>query len=244
MAEHDTETSFALRIATINALGYALTVLAISYLDPQLTSHVEYGARTYPYGYWISLLAIPVFVATALIIRRARSRAWKCVGACVPLLVAAACSIGVFLPELPHGGLIWCVGYGFASVSATWLRHSAPNLSFVRDASTPVESRMAALKGVLSAWQALAIAAGVGIVGVIFPWASSVLSINEYIVKSEDELFLLNRFALMQVAAVTIALLVGPIRELFARLVLITHQFTILRGREPRGKRESYDDDQ
>ena len=222
------ETSFAYRIAGINALGYALTVLAISYLDPRLASHVEYGARTYPYGYWISLLSLLVFVATALLVRRAKSRATRCIAACVPLLVATLCSIPVFLPELPHGGLIWCLGYGLAAVLATWLRYSGPDLSFVTDTAAPVQVRLEALKGVQSTWQGIAIAAAVAFVAVLFPWLSAILSINKAIVTSEAEIFLLNRFVLMQVAAVSVALLIGPIRELFARLVLIGRQFTIL----------------
>src|SRR5262245_24880864 len=112
----DSEHHFSYRMATVVASGYALSVAGATYVDGHITTHVRYPhPRVYIYGYWILLLAMPLFLITAIGIRMARTRGWKCAAACLPLVTIVAVSEWVFEPEVPHQGVTnSCALYGIA----------------------------------------------------------------------------------------------------------------------------------
>src|SRR4051794_40020838 len=108
---------FAHRIATIVAVGFGVSVAGATYVDARIPSHFRYAARIYRYGYWIALLAVPLFVCTLAGLSRARTRALKCAAACLPLVYFVGTSWWAFTPEgwtftpeVPHQGITLTCG--------------------------------------------------------------------------------------------------------------------------------------
>jgi hypothetical protein len=56
-------TWFPLFISIVNALVYAFIVLMVTHVDRNY-ENVIYGVREYPWGNWVGLISIPVFIIT------------------------------------------------------------------------------------------------------------------------------------------------------------------------------------
>jgi hypothetical protein len=234
LVNNRSDSKFAARIAAINAIGYGGTVAVATYVDAHIPSHFRYGARTYEYGYPITFLAIPVLVLTYLGFKRARTRAWRCFSAWFPLAAATVLSLWVFAPEIPHAGVVgWATMYAAVSLSATWLRYSPPDLQFVRDTGIPVQVRMEGLKSVQTLWQTITLATFAGYFALLVPWFNALITGNTHVVKTQQDLFLLNSFANIQMGAVSLAVILAPVRELIARVMNIAATFAVIR--EPIG---------
>jgi len=224
------EDQFPTLIAMVNALGFLITVTTISFVDPQLRSHVAFGARSYDYGYWSGVLAVPVFLSVRYLLRRLLTRAGQCLAATLPFVVAEIWCWWIFRPEVPHAGFVgWGLFYITASVAATWLHSSKPDLSFVVDSKLKATVRIEALKSLLSAWQAIALGVGGAFLAALVPWSKMVVETNTYVVAAERDRFLLNSVAFMQLGLFGIAFLVGPVREVVSHLLSITRAFTLVR---------------
>jgi len=231
------DKQFALRIASVNAIGYALAVVIATFVDARIPSHVRYGARHYRYGYAIAVLAAPVFVVTYLALQRAQTRGWKCFASCAPLIGVVLASLWVFAPEVPHGGIVgWSTGYAVASLTATWLRYSPPDLTFIHDERVPLQARLEGLKSILTMWQVISIAVGAGFLAALVPWATLIPAQNAHVVAQEGDLFFLNEFAMTEMVIVAIAFFVAPIRELVVRLVAISSAFAEFRNDDGKSK--------
>jgi hypothetical protein len=224
------DSEFAARIAAINAIGYGATVAIATYVDAHIPSHVRYGARTYHYGYPVALLALPVLVLTYLSVKRARTRAWKCFGAAFSLVAATALSLPVFAPEVPHAGVVgWSTMYAVVSLSTTWLRYSPPDFQFVRDTSLPVQVRLEGLKSIQTLWQTITLATFAGYFALLVPWFNALIAGNTHVVSTQGDLFILNSFANVQLGAVSLAVILAPVRELVARVMSIAETFAVIR---------------
>jgi hypothetical protein len=224
------DSEFAARIAAINAIGYGGAVAIATYVDAHIPSHVRYGPRTYRYGYAIALLALPVLVLTYLSVKRARTRAWKCFGAVYSLVAATVLSLPVFAPEVPHAGVVgWTTMYAVVSLSTTWLRYSSPDLQFVHDTSLAVEVRMEGLKSTQTLWQTITLATFAGYFALLVPWFNALITGNTHVVSTQRDLFILNSFANIQMGAVSLAVILAPVRELVARVMSIAATFAVIR---------------
>lgn len=224
------DSEFAARIGVINAVGYAATVTIATYVDARIPSHVRYGLRTYRYGYLIAFMAIPVFLLTYHGVKRAGTRVWKCFGACFWLAAATLLSLWCFAPEVPHAGVLgWSTMYAVVSLSAAWLRHSPPDLQFVRDTSLPVQVRLEGLKSIQTLWQTITIATFAGYFALLVPWFNAIITGNTHVVSTPGDLFILNSFANIQMGAVSLAVILAPVRELLARVMKIAATFAAIR---------------
>src|SRR6185369_2116576 len=104
---------FAVKIASLNALAFACTAAAVTYADARLKTHLAFGARHYPHGYPIAVLAGLFAGATALLVL-AKISSWQLKAVLPALLLAStgALSLPFFLPEFPHGGIsIWTFAF-------------------------------------------------------------------------------------------------------------------------------------
>ncbi len=226
----NSENYFALRIATLNSIGYCETVAVISYVDPRLSSHVLYGARIYTYGYFAIFLGLPLFIVTYAMLRARRGRAWQCFGSCFPILITSAIAMPVFRPEVPHGNLtMWTLTFSASAMIAAWLRNSGPNLAFVSNPKIPLQARLEGLKSMLAIWQTLTLGTGAAVLGALVPWGLAILHNNDAIVTKESERFILNSASIFQFGTVALALLIGPVRECIAQVLAIGAMFSAIR---------------
>jgi len=224
-------SQFAMRIAFCNALAYLEAVLIPSYIDPRLTSHVIWGARTYRWGYYTAVLTPIIFAVTYYALRRAKARGWRCFWSCSPLLAGELCALPFFRPEFPHGGIVtWPSVAALSSLVATWLRYSNTSLNYLADPEVPLEAKIEGIKSVLSAWQAVAIATCAGFLATLVPWAVAIQSNNKLMVLSREDQVLLNSFTILAMGTIAVIFLLGPIREVVAKVLMVADQFALVRG--------------
>ncbi len=93
-----------------NLLGYLLATVPQLVVDPKLTSHVRFGAREYPYGWWVLLIASAVAAWSWHLAggcEKGASLGKCCFHGVLPLVVGALASIPIFAPEMPHMNLMF-----------------------------------------------------------------------------------------------------------------------------------------
>lgn len=229
-ADYEHDSKFALRIALCNSLAYLEAVLIPSYIDPLLASHVIYGARTYHWGWYTAILAPLVFMATFKGLRRAQSRGGRCLWSCLPLLAAEAVAVPFFRPEFPHGGIVtWPTMAALSSLIATWLRYSNIRLDYLANPEVPLAAKIEGIKSVLSAWQAVAIATCAGFFATLVPWAVAIQSNNKLMVTTVEDQVRLNSVTIITMGTVAAIFLIGPIREVIAKVLLVADHFAAVR---------------
>jgi hypothetical protein len=225
------KAQFALRIAFCNSFAYLEAVLIPSYIDPQLTSHVIWGARTYRWGYYTAVLAPVIFLVTFRALRHANARGWRCFWSCSPLLAGELCALPFFGPEFPHGGIVtWPTVAALSSLIATWLRYSSTSLTYLSDPQVPLEAKIEGIKSALSAWQAVAIATCVGFFAILVPWAVAIQGNNRLMVTSPEDQVRLNSFTTLAMGTIAAIFLLGPIREVIAKVLMVADQFAAVRA--------------
>lgn len=226
----ESDRHFAFRVAAVVTFGYVLSVVGATFVDARITSHVRYGPRAYPYGYWISLLAIPLFTSTTMLLRAARTRGWRCAASFLPLLVTVLGSEWVFAPEIPHQGMTGsALMYGFAALIATWLRNTKPDMGYITDTSLPLQVRLEGLKSAITLWQGLAIATCAAFLAGVVPWSIAVSNTNARVVTAARDLFLVDVVAMFHAIAISVAVLICPIREVVMVVVRLTTLFQRIR---------------
>ena len=221
----DSDKHFAFRVAAVVTFGYVLAVVGATFVDAQITSHVLYGPRSYRYGYGISLLAIPLFTSTTMLLLKARTRGWRCAASVLPLLLTLG-SEWVFAPEIPHQGMTGsALMYGIAAFLATWLRNTNPDMAYITDTQLPLQVRLEGLKSAITLWQGLAIATYTVLLAGVVPWSIAVSNTNTRVDTSARDLFLVDRVAMFHAIAISLTILIGPIREALMVLVRLTTLF-------------------
>jgi hypothetical protein len=186
-----------------NAFGYLVAAGHPVLVDPKLTSRIGYGARTYPHAWLIAPLCAFVLVGTWLAFRYVdmRRRWWT---ALVPFLLAAAATIPILVPEVPHGALVADTSVWLA-FTGMWL---AAHYSFnTRDQASPkdyvVQSGRILFAGSL-------VAAGVAPIPIML----FLEHILEPIVTDPAESALLINWSHLHVGLWELLWLMGPTREL------------------------------
>ena len=229
------DSDFAYRMALIVSTGFAISTAGATYVDARIPSHVLYGARSYPYGYWVALLAIPLFIATLRLISRARSQGAKCLAGCLPLTVAVAATQWAFKPEVPNLGIVGACGiYAVTVLIATWLRTLEPDTAFLQDQSLAVQVRIEGLKSAITLWQGLSLATCAGVLAGVAPWPFVAMNANARIVNALSvsaaaDLSLLNTFSTLQIEAIGVAVIIGPVAEVIGTVMRLSARFREIR---------------
>lgn len=208
---------FAVKIAGLNALVFSITLAGIAWIDARLTSHVVFGARTYPYGYPLAAAGGPVvFASTFLVLTRAFS--WK-VRATVPAAILAGMgllALPFFLPEFPHGGFVWLALFSVACLLTCYI-HFLPWPAWLDSEELGASVRWERLKEHVVLWRTIAAAMTVGFMIVLVPWTNFVWNLSPRIVKDPAQAFVLSEFGATGIVGVSVYMLLGVLYETFRR---------------------------
>lgn len=212
------EAWFAVKVAGLNALAFSITVAGVTWIDARLTSHVAFGARTYPYGYPIAIAGGPlVFVSTLLVLVHASS--WI-VRATVPAAILAALEIATlpfFLPEFPHGGIsIWLTQIVFASLLTCYI-HFLPWPAWLELEEIGATAKWERLKEYGVFWRTIAVAMTVGYMIVLVPWSNFIWNQSPHIVRDPAEAYRLSEFGATGIVGVSLYMVLGILYESFRR---------------------------
>jgi hypothetical protein len=175
---------FAVKVAGLNALAFSITLAGVTWIDARLTSHVAFGARTYPYGYPLAVAGGPVvFASTLLVLTRAFS--WK-VRATVPAAILAGMgllALPFFLPEFPHGGVsVWLAQFSVACLLTCYI-HFLPWPAWLDSEELGASVRWERLKEYGVLWRTIAVAMTVGYMIILVPWSNFIWNQSPHIVR-------------------------------------------------------------
>jgi len=196
---------------------YFLAVGPPIFIDSRLTSHVLFGPRSYyPYAFFCIAIFVVFFGTQALIMSRSDTIP-SLYATTVIFFVAIIASLPIFLPEFPHGNLV------FVGVMATFLfSFSIFVWSIGRQISGYTLSLEPKGKGVtdylnsLSTFVRQGAFAAVTLFGVLFYGAFTNMFVYvDSIVKSDPDRFLVKFNAAMQVSFYAIFSIAGAVRYLF-----------------------------
>jgi hypothetical protein len=212
------DLGFAVKVAVLNALAFSIVVAGVTYIDARLTSHVAFGARTYPYGYPIAMGGGPVvFGSTLLVLARASS--WK-VRATVPAAILAAMAIltlPFFRPEFPHGGIsVWLAQFSIVSLLTCYI-HFLPWPARLASEELGAAVKWERLKEYGALWRTIAVAVTIGYMIILIPWSNFIWSLSPHIVRDPAQAYVLSEFGAAGMVGVTIYVILGVLYESFRR---------------------------
>lgn len=205
--------SFITRIALINSIGFAGCVAIPTIVDPRLAKQVVWGARNYPLGMWVVLIALLVYAATRFFMQRARKLNVKYVSSCIPLFMAVILVLPNFFPEFPHAFVFfWGVLFCFNALLATWIEYMEEDLSYLEDAGISYPIRMERLKETINFWRSLTMGLLTGYLGILLTFCILVLGYVPPMVSSDPaEQFYIVGAEGVQMVIFSLGVIMGPI---------------------------------
>ncbi|MCJ7442944.1 MAG: hypothetical protein MUO26_00170 [Methanotrichaceae archaeon] len=139
---------FPLVISIINAFAYAYIVLTVTYVDGHYHNLV-YGLRLYPWGYWVCLIAIPVFIITYLITKSTKSPSSKAVIIFLTfililfILTLTDFNVGDPQVERPNGALVAFLFFSELLIcTMVYMQYIEIDLKFIEDSSIPNDAKL------------------------------------------------------------------------------------------------------
>lgn len=215
---------FALKIAFFNCISYTLSVGLINWIDPKTTTHVTWGARYYPLGYWVLALSPVVFFGTYSGISRFTPLRLKYLFAWFPLALATVWVMPNFYPEVPHGNLnVWMTLTCAISFVTTWVHFREIDTSFAHNNQIHVVARIERLKEWITFWRVLSIAAIGGYAALLIPWFDILWSYPQKVVKDPGEANLILYGGSIQLGLLSIYMFVGPILEMISKTLAVAN---------------------
>jgi hypothetical protein len=201
------DLAYALRFTVSATIGIILATVPPLILDPQLTSHVRYGARTYSDTTWVlPVCAATFFITLAMTVLPRTSR--RLAYPLLPLAAALLCSLPFLRPEVPHGNVVM-VGTVWLLVLFVWhwihVGLEVPGDSHGLSVDYLKEEILfcrSLLLGFVAAYLSLFITA-----------LTALHTSNTSIVKKASEVFLLQKYSDLQVSLISILFFLGPVYE-------------------------------
>lgn len=214
---------FELRVSLFNAIGLAMAIGVPTYLDAWLTTHIWWGSRSYPLGFWVLLLAPLVFITSTVCfryIRGWRARVW------VPstlVVVAGLVSLLNFRPEFPHVNIIaWVLLFAVASISASWIHYLPVQDTFLQSPKIRFESKVDKIKEMVALWRAFSITFTATYAGLLIPWYMYYLKSTPVLVSDPVEAWVLKLWMCGEVGIFSVWMFLGPILESWSRTATVS----------------------
>lgn len=214
---------FAGKIAIFNSLGFLLCTAGITYVDPKLKSLIEYGPISYAHGYLVASLGSVIILVTtyySLLIGRFQQSV-KLGLPLLILLVIAAIATPFFYPKTPHPVIVqWTLELMAVTLMACFIRNHPVESDKLKDNGIPEIARIEWIKEHASLWRIVSISLSLGVLALITPWTKALWGMSSYIVSTAHDKLLLGQFGGVQVAFISIYILLSPIYESFHKAQL------------------------
>lgn len=208
---------FAIKIVLFNWLGFTLLLSGVTYVDARLYTRFSYGARTYRWGYLVSILG-GLFVLFATSISFAKVSSWRLKTALSVgiLWIAAAFSLLLFRPEFPHAGITsWIFYLSLASLFSCGIHYSTfrKDRLLAKDLSESI--KIERVKQYADLWRTIAISITVGYLALLIPWINFLWNLPSAFVTDPSEQLLLRQFGCAVLAGISMYVLFGIVYEAF-----------------------------
>lgn len=167
---NSTDAFFRWKIAMFNTVGFLVHAGLTTYVDARLPNRVIYGARHYPLGYWVCLLAVPVFFAGLWGLKS--KTLWARI--LVPIsgiVCATAIALWNFRPEFPHLNVgFWMGLYALVSLISCWIRFSDERAAFLSADDISPTAKIERIKEMVTVWRTIALSLAIGYIAGAFQW--------------------------------------------------------------------------
>lgn len=201
---------FAATIASLNAGGFFVSVAGITYVDARLTTHVVYGARDYPYGYYCALSGgIIILVTTYFVITYfsfLKNMPWWC-KALLPsgiVLLIAFFSLPVFKPEIPHMGFVeWTLQIAFMSCLLCFIRLLPFSTNSLTDHRIARSNRTERAKEYANLWRTITVSLFFGFIALLVPWSNLIWGVPKTFVRSDADIFLVVKHGTLNILLIS-----------------------------------------
>lgn len=188
--------------------GYFLATFPQYIVDPKLTTHVCWGARTYTHFNYVFVIAVGLFVATFLTMTLVRRHRYSWVA--IPMIVALTVSIPIFKPEMPHQNLLFVMAIWTAiTTAAVWIHDTDIREQEKIDKSIYLEY----VKAQLQFWGTVSLSLLAAILTLVVSATTEAHKSNATVVTDPGDLFMLNMVTTVVLSSMTIYCLVGPIYQ-------------------------------
>jgi hypothetical protein len=224
------DSSFCLRIALFNFMGYCTGTLTACLLDSRLMTHAEYPPRKYRYG-WIWILLSPILpLCTYFLLRRLESTGPVLLASFALLIVFGFTASLGFPPERPHAGIFaYTFGVALLSFVTAWFHLSRVTLNFIQNTDVPFAARLESVKATALTWQMIAVYASVGYLAFVISWVYVLSVITQFTVNSQRDRFAMGRAGIFQILSVSVCVILGPLWEAFNNAAAAIAQLSELR---------------
>ncbi len=205
------DSKFISKISIANTLGYWLATIPPIIIDPKLTHHFRYGARTYAIGWWVLPIGLAVGMVTWLVLKRTQ-HAKRVFWNSIPLLVASGLTVIALRPEFPHAHVSGMTAMVILlSVATTWIHCWPVETDYARDMKIDRSARLERAKEEILFWRTSVLAMLAVFLAVLISWYGLLLEINERTDSVPSEQFLLNNLAQFFIAFSATWFICGPL---------------------------------
>lgn len=216
----------AFQLSAFNMVGFFVSTVGSTFVDARLEHHVRFGARVYPLGYWIVLLAPVVFLACYYSLSRAKRSRWLPI---IPPAVVLAITVAVlpaFLPEFPHMGILVVMFlYALGTAVTLWVRLQPIHVEFINDTSIHPTAKIERLKELAAFWRTLSTGFAIAYVALVAAWMQTVWNAIKTFISgasgAEGEVFLLGQYAIVNVIVFTIFVVCVPLYQALSKAHLL-----------------------
>jgi hypothetical protein len=208
------EKCFAARIAGFTAVGMAFAVGVPTFVDPRLRTHRVFGARNYPMGYWILLMAPLIFFGMYYAYKIASSTKKKMVFPLLFLIIVGCLSFLNFFPEFPHQNVMcWLLLYFIGDVVSLWVYHQQLRTDYIHSTDILDDAKIELTKESINFWRTSTLSTGVGYLAIVIPWCTLTWTCVSTILTDPKEITLAGWACGAQLFPFSLFFLFCPIRE-------------------------------
>jgi hypothetical protein len=210
----NSEKLFSAKIAGFAAGGIALAAGLATFLDSRLTTHLLFGPREYPMGYWVLLIGPVLFFGMYFLSLLPKSTGKRIVLPLVFLLAVGCLSFLNFLPEFPHANVGVSLLLYFVGVTMSiWIRHSPLRTDYINETDIFVQARLERVKETVILWRTLLLSLSAGFLALLIPWFVFIWDVPAKIVTEPREQILLGFASGAQVSLFSLFFISCPLFE-------------------------------
>jgi hypothetical protein len=214
-------------LVTGYALAYVIAIFGPIVIDPQLTTHVLFPSRNYPFKWLCAPLLLTLILTELWFLRRA-TEPGQLYASVLIFLAFALATLPVFVPEFPHGNILSVgVTTSILSASTIFVWQMGGRVISIKDVSVAGRETIEYLKTLLTFIRQGAFA-GITLFGALFFSAYST-GFN-YVQSTVDpgakvEIFLLKANVGFQIGFFGVYAIAGMLRYFFSMTLRILEEY-------------------
>lgn len=221
---------FALIVALINAIAFAIITMGATYVDSQI-HHVIWGVRIYPWGYKVALLSFPLLICTYVLNSRKHTGFKKAIFTCISFISFIIITLILnFYKELPHMGVLNTSLSFLIILSAIVYMHNYQfNFDFLKDEQISDKVKLERVKIEHETWFRVLVYLIAAFAAIMAAGYAFIPNNARLLSENPKDIYLLNQ-ALTISSVLEMMMCVWLFIEIFNKTILIKNQIITIKG--------------